>query len=100
MPPVSDQWSPFSRVLKTPRDQNHEKTAIFLIKSIKNMRTDVESRLPDAQCMHKENTIRKSGPGALKSVPEHPGRVKNGAPPFMTHFSPVRIVVLSNTSSP
>ena len=38
VPPVSDQWSAFSRVLKTPRDQNHEKTAIFLIKSIKNMR--------------------------------------------------------------
>ena len=35
VPPVSDQWSPFSRVLKTPRDQNHEKTSVYLCKSIK-----------------------------------------------------------------
>ena len=62
--------------------------------------TGMEPRLPDAQCMHKENTMRKSEPGALKSVPEHPACMRNGPPPFLTHFSPVRIVVLSNTSSP
>ena len=56
------------------------------------------SRRRGASTVARENY--KSGRGALKSVPEHPGRVKNGAPPFMTHFSRVRIVVLSNTSSP
>ena len=45
MPPVSDQWSAFSRVLKTPRDQNHEKTAIFLCKSI----TKYEKSTPIAE---------------------------------------------------
>ena len=62
--------------------------------------TGMEPRLPDAQCMHKENTMRKSEPGALKSVPELYPCMKNVPPPFLTLFSPMRIVVLSNTSSP